>query len=215
MWGAGDRLRQKQPAAPACLLLRAILERRECLAGEHKVALLQDVVGVEFGHRGDHHAFDVAHTRMKHLVVGRQAEQDGSPVERAPPGRGLGLADRFGSLGLAQVGPTDGSEDAGDFLGLAAWSELEAVQHDGLAVLKLGKQRHPDRGAHGLLRHRVAIVPVAPREGDAAALPLVGALGAHAGVAGSLLAEELLARAGNVGPAAGVDRARRGGPPDA
>ena len=54
--------------------------------------------------------------------------------------------------------------------------------------------------------HRVAVVAIAAGEGDAAALPLVGPLRADAGVAGALLAEELLARAGDVRPAAGVDR---------
>ena len=85
--------------------------------------------------------------------------------------------------------------------------QVQPVEDQGLVVLELGEQCHPDRGPHRLLGHGVAVVAVAPGEGDAAALALVGSLGADAGVAGPLLAEQLLARAGDVGPAAGVDRA--------
>ena len=83
----------------------------------------------------------------------------------------------------------------------------QAVEDQRLAVLELGEQGHADRGPDRLLGHRVAVVSVAAGEGHAAALALVGPLGAGAGVAGPLLAEQLLARAGDVGPAAGVDRA--------
>ena len=51
----------------------------------------------------------------------------------------------------------------------------------------------------------VAVIAVAAGKGHAAAFALVGPLGAGAGVACSLLAEQLLARAGDVGPAASVD----------
>jgi hypothetical protein len=56
-------------------------------------------------------------------------------------------------------------------------------------------------------RHGVAVIAIPAGEGDAAALALVGPLGAGAGVAGALLAEDLLARARDVRPAPGIDRA--------
>ena len=205
------RRRRSRPAgsgrAAGRLLLDLLLEGGERLAGQDQVALLEDVVGVELGDRGDLDALDVAGAAVQDRVVGGQAEQDRAAVERPPPGLGLGLADGLGRLGLAQVGPADRPEGLGDLLGLGlargpgrratrAWPSWNLDSR----AMRIG-------GPDGLLGHRVAVVAVAAGEGDAAALPLVGPLGAGAGVAGPLLAEELLARAGDVGPAAGVDRA--------
>ena len=77
---AGARL------APAACCLTRSLSVVECLAGEDEVALFQDVVGVELGHRGDHDSFDVAGARMKDRIVGGQAEQDRAPLEGALAG---------------------------------------------------------------------------------------------------------------------------------
>ena len=93
-----------------------------------------------------------------------------------------------------------------DDLGLRL-GQVQSVQDQGLVVLKLGEQCHPDRGPDSLLGHGVAVIAVAAGEGGAATLALVGSLGADTGVAGPLLAEQFLARAGDVGSAAGVDRA--------
>ena len=56
--------------------------------------------------------------RWKSRVVRGQADQDRAAVERPLAGRGLGLADGLGRLGLGQVGPADRPQDAGDLLGL-------------------------------------------------------------------------------------------------
>jgi hypothetical protein len=136
----------------------------------------------------------------------RDAEEDRPAVERPPPGRGLRLAGRL-DLVLLEVGPGDGPQGLDDGLGLRRVARGEAVEDDRLAVLELREDRHPDRGADGPLGQRVRVVAVAAGEGDAAALPLVRPLRPGAGVARALLAEELLARAGDVGPAPRVDGA--------
>ena len=118
----------------------------------------------------------------------------------------LRLADGLGRFGLGEVGPTDRLEHLGDLLRLGGFED-QAIDHERLVVLKLREQGHPDRGANGLLGHRVAIIAVPAGEGDTAALSLVGPLGPGAGVTGPLLAEQFLARAGDIGAAAGVDRA--------
>ena len=118
----------------------------------------------------------------------------------------LDLADRLGRLGLGQVGAADRPQRPGDHLGLRL-GQRETIENQGLVVLELGQDRHADGRADRLLGHRVAVVAVAAGERGAASLPLVSALGAGASVAGTLLAEQLLARAGDVGPAPGVDRA--------
>ena len=97
-------------AAPGRLLLDLFLEGREGLAGQDQVALLEDIVGVELGHRGDLDAVDVAGAAVDDRVMGRQAEQDRTPFEGPPAGLGLGLPDGLGGLGLAQVGPADRAE---------------------------------------------------------------------------------------------------------
>src|SRR5262249_41561673 len=83
--------------------------------------------------------------------------------------------------------------------------EGEAVEHDGLVILEFGKERHANGDPHGFLGNGVPVVAVTPGERHTATLALVGPLGAHPRIAGALLPEQFLARAGHVGAAAGVD----------
>ena len=191
------------------LSLTRSLRAVQRLAGQQQVTLFEDVVGVELGDRGDLHALDVPGTAVEDRVVRGQADQDGAAVEGPVAGLGLGLADGLGRLGLGQVGTADRLQGTGRrLLGLGGLlAEARPSSDQRLPVLELRQQGHADRGPDGLLGHRVAIVAVAAGEGDAAPFPLVGPLRAGTGVAGSLLAEEFLARAGDVGPAAGVDGA--------
>ena len=121
---AGRRRRRSSACgdgrAAGGLLLDPVLQGGERLAGQHQVALLEDVVGVELGDRGDLHPFDVPGAAVEDRVVAGQADQDRPAVEGAVAGLGLGLADRSVGLGLGQVGPADRPQGVGDDLGLAA-----------------------------------------------------------------------------------------------
>ena len=165
--------------------------------------MLEDVVGVELGHRGDLDPLDVPGTPVEDRVLrpGRPKRiVRPSRVRRSDIGPWSPLDDD--GLGLGQVGAADRPEGLGDDLGLGLLARGQAVDDQGLTVLELGEEGHPDRGPDRLLGHRVAIVAVSSGEGDTAADPLVGPLGAGPGVARPLLAEELLARARDVGAAA-------------
>ena len=87
--------------------------------------------------------------------------------------------------------------------------KLQVVDDHGLLVLQLAQDGHAGGGADGLLRQMVFVVARLGALGGAAAAALVGAAGADAGVAGALLAEQLLGAAGHL---AAAQRRVRAGP---
>ena len=190
--------------------LHPLLEGGECLAGQHEVALLEHVVGVELGDRGD-----LAPPRCS----GRSGGSTGSNAPSMPkrmvrPSRvrlrsGWALVSPvdLNLIGLLQVG-AGGSQRRARTTGLVlgfvaqgvrpsstiAWRSwnferiaIRMASPDGL----LGDTRSGSRGSGGRRRRRRRLALVRPLRPDA-------------GVAGPLLAEELLPRAGDVGPAPGV-----------
>ena len=79
--------------------------------------------------------------------------------------------------------------------------QLQVVDDDRLLVLELAEDGHARRGPDGLLGQVVLVVARLRALGGAAAAALVGAAGADAGVAGALLAEQLLGAAGHLAAA--------------
>src|SRR5262245_5691212 len=89
------------------LVLDALLEDVERLAGQEQVTLLEDVVGVEVADRRDLDPGNIPRAAMEQGVVGGQADQDRAALERPLACLRLGLADCLGSLSLGEVRTAD------------------------------------------------------------------------------------------------------------
>src|SRR5205807_2369532 len=76
--------------------------------------------------------------------------------------------------------------------------ERQLIHDDSFLVLKFAQDGHAGRGPNGFLRQMVLVIAGLRALGRAAALALVGPPRARPGVAGALLAEQLLGAAGDL-----------------
>src|SRR4051812_7625466 len=120
-------------------------------------------------------------------------------------GRGAGEADAQGVAVDDQriLAEVEAGKLRAHRLGLGLALEVEILDHDELAVARLGRQRHPEAQSPDLLVQRRIEIADARAVGLAAADEDRGPAVAVTGGAAALLLAELLAGAGDVGPLAG------------
>ena len=99
--------------------------------------MLEDVVSVELGDRGDLHSLNVPSALIEDRVGRRKAQKNRAVVESAVEGLRLRLSDGHGCFRLGQVGASDRLQGLNDDFGLRSFTNGQAVDDDRLVVLKL------------------------------------------------------------------------------